>query len=53
MKADVYQRITDQIVSELEKGVSLGSSLGMPSMPPDVSRALCVAMAFPIEVSTS
>ena len=35
MKADVYERITAQIVTEFENGVALGSSLGTPNMRRD------------------
>jgi antirestriction protein ArdC len=51
MKADIYQRITDQIVTELEKGVKPCSSHGMPNMRAVASRGLCGAMALRIAAS--
>ena len=34
MKTDVYQRITNSIVAELERACARGSNLGTANMPP-------------------
>jgi hypothetical protein len=53
MRTDVYQRITDQMSPSLREAFGLGSSRGMPNMPPGASRGPCVETAFRIRASTS
>jgi len=53
MKMDIYQRITDQIVGELEKGVRPWLRPWNAELPLGVSRGPCAGAEFRIGVSMS
>ena len=51
MKTDVYQKITDQIVTALEKGVRPWHQPWKVEHSAGASRGPCAAMVFPIRAS--
>ena len=53
MRTDVYQKITNQIVCELEKGVRPWHQPWKAEQVRDASRGPCAATAFPIRASMS
>ena len=52
-KTDIYSRITNRIIADLEQGVRPWIGHGMPSMPPAGSPARCAITASPTRASTS
>ena len=52
-RVDVYTRITNQIVAELENGVLRGASHGTPATRSAASSGRCATMASPTPASTS
>ena len=52
MKTDLYQRVTDAVISLLEQGAVPGSRRGMPNMLQAGYPVPCAAMASPIRAST-
>ena len=50
-RVDVYTRVTESIIAELEKGIAPGSSPGMPNTLPDGSPGRYATTARPIRAS--
>ena len=53
MRTDVYQKITNQIVTSLSEASGRGSSRGTPEMGKGALRGPCAPTAFPIRASMS